>query len=506
MKINRRSFLRNSVAAGAALGFGFETVAQAPDWDRSADVLVVGCGGAGALAALAASEEGARCMVLEKMPFRGGTTLLSGGLTWLPNNPIAAQSPDHQDSVDDVIAYLTACARGQCDQELIRVFAESAADTAKYLIDSLDAPYSVFGAWDYHPRYPGARQGRGLRPETGSGGAALMKLFSKALDSRRIPTLTSTPVRRLLLDERKRILGVVADAGGTALRVEARKGVILTTGGFGWNEAMKREYLKMYPLPCVGQKGSTGDGIRLGMSMGAALGNMNEMCGSPVLDLPGLIRPLLLLSGRRNGILVNRSGRRFCDESKDYDTVITAFHRYDARTDSYLNLPAYLILDRKGLESGPIPYDFCPDWSEDNQAELAKGWIRKANTIEDLATRLGIDGVGLSESIRRVNSDVSQGQGDEFHRGEEPDSTPLEPLSTSPYYGVEIVPGLIDTMGGLKINAQAQVLDVFGEPISALFAAGATAHQAWGFYYPAGGSFLGQNFVFGRIAGKSATL
>ena len=126
MTLNRRSFLRTGIAVGAGLGFGFETVAQTPDWNQSADVVVVGCGGAGALAALAASEEGARCLVLEKMSFRGGTTMLSGGLTWLPNNPLAKQNPDYKDSVSDVIAYLTACARGQCDQELIQVFARFA--------------------------------------------------------------------------------------------------------------------------------------------------------------------------------------------------------------------------------------------------------------------------------------------------------------------------------------------------------------------------------------------
>lgn len=503
-RMDRRTFLKSSIA-GAFVGAGLQTTPKLPDWDQSVDVVVVGCGGAGALAALAASEEGARCVVLEKMPLRGGTTVLSGGLTWLPNNPLAAQNPDHRDSTADVVAYLTACAKGQCDADLIRVFAESSVETAKYLLGTLSAPYRNYEAWDYHPRFPGARRGRGLRPEAGAGGAELMGLFSRALDRRKISVLTGTVAERLLMDEHRRVRGVIGRTGSGTLPVQARKGIILATGGFGWHQMMRREFLKPSPLACVGQKGSTGDGIRLGMSLGAAIGNMNEMCGCTALDFPGLVRPLLLLSGPRNGILVNRAGRRFSNESKDYDTVITAFYRYDAASDSYANLPAYLVLDQKGFESGPIPYDFCPDWSKDNQSEVQKGWIMKSNSVEGLAEQLGIDRTGLVETVAQVNSFVWQGKDEDFHRGAEPDSAPLKLLATPPFYGIETVAGVIDTMGGLKINGRAQVLDVFGEPIAGLYAAGTTAHQAWGVYYPAGGAFLGQNFVFGRIAGKSVT-
>jgi 3-oxosteroid 1-dehydrogenase len=503
-KKSRRNFLKTGASTAAFFGTGFHAVTKTPDWDQSTDVVVVGCGGAGAMAALSANEAGASCIVLEKMPYKGGTTVLSGGLAWLPNNQLAAQVPGYDDSVAHVVAYLEACAKGRSNPAIMQVFAQTAPAVAQYLIDSLGVPFRIFDAWDYHPRYPGARRNRGLRPETASGGAAVMQVFLKALDQRRVTVLTSMPAERLVVDNKRRVRGVIAIGAGRQLRIEARKGVVLTTGGFGWNEAMKRQFLRIDPLPCAGQTGNTGDGIRLGMSVGADLGNMGEMCGSPVLDMPGLVRPLLNLSGRREGIMVNSRGRRFCNESKDYDTVITSFYEYDSLRDAYPNNPAYLILDQKGFERGPIPYNFCPDWSRSNQPELARGWIKKAHTLWALAERLKIDPTGLEETVQSVNAAVERGRDSQFERGEDPDSQSLKPLRTPPFYGVQTVPGVIDTMGGLEIDTRAQVLDVFGEGIAGLYAAGATAHQAWGFYYPAGGAFLGQNFVFGRIAGQSA--
>jgi 3-oxosteroid 1-dehydrogenase len=303
------------------------------------------------------------------------------------------------------------------------------------------------------------------------------------------------------------------------LRIRARKGVVLAAGGFEGNQEMRERYL---PNPTRSEwscanRHNTGDAIRMGQQLGAAVDLMSDAWWGPTTVVPGeeYARMLVIEKSLPGSILVNKAGERFVNEAAPYIDVVNAMHAKDSPEKPCV--PAYLVFDakfRKKYPCGPLlQASQQPDWSLPR--ELKQGYFKKADTLEGLAAQLGIDASGLAESVRRVNEYARTGDDLDFHRGEtvfdryygDENVTPnpcLAPIDTPPYYGFEAYPGELGTKGGLQTDAAAQVLNESGKVIAGLYAIGNCSASVMGHTYPGAGSTLGPATTFGYIAARHA--
>lgn len=536
------------------------------DWDREADVVVLGSGGAAMTAAIAAKDFGAGdVVILEKSGMVGGTTAMSGGMLWIPNNPYQVEA-GIADSDDEVVAYLDALAPGQLDPETLGAFLEGGPELIRYLIDKTPVRFHAYADFpDYQPYLPGAKPdgGRSLDNEAfsfatlgkwatrvnptkmaypvrgslmeaiqgsldeatlaereegdyrGLGQALAGSLFKAVLD-REIPVEFEKRARRLVKDG-DRVIGVVAeDAGGRDFRVRARRGVVIATGGFEWNEQLVRTFLRGPLTGPVSVPENEGDGLIMAIEAGAQLGNMQHaFWQQSVLEFKPQHRnakPNYLLGSderaRPGAILVNAKGKRFVNEAANYNAMGKAMHAFDAGTHSYANLPYWLIFDQRYRDKYPL-FNAMP-------SSPLPSFVMQADTLEALAERAGIDAAGLAATVERFNGMVRQGHDDDFNRGDntydnfymwgdadfEPPYRTLGLIDQGPYYAVKMEPGALGTSGGPKTNGDAQVLDWQGEPIPGLYAAGNAMAAVLGEGYGGAGGTLGPGMTFGYLAGK----
>ena len=265
--------------------------------------------------------------------------------------------------------------------------------------------------------------------------------------------------------------------------VRARKGVIIATGGFEWDTVMSREFLRGPMTHPAGMPTNTGDGQRMAMQIGASMGNMREAWWVPVIQVPGAElygaqRPSLCLNERTNprSLMVNRTGRRFCNEATNYNALGGAFHQFDPVAFDYVNLPAWLIFDEEFRRRYPVAG--TPAGGE------VPSWFVSASTPQELGAELGIDGDTLAATVARFNEFAVNGEDPDFHRGrsvydgfngdqryEGPFMT-LGPLDTGPFHAVQIHSGSLGTKGGPRTDTEGRVLDHHGKVIEGLFAAG----------------------------------
>lgn len=536
------------------------------DWDREADVVVLGSGGAAMTAAITAKDFGAGdVIILEKSGMVGGTTAMSGGMLWIPNNPYQVEA-GIADSDDEVVAYLDALAPGQLDPETLGAFLEGGPELIRYLIEKTPVRFHAYADFpDYQPYLPGAKPdgGRSLDNEAfsfatlgkwatrvnptkmaypvrgslmeaiqgtldeatlaereagdyrGLGQALAGSLFKAVLD-REIPVEFEKRARKLVKDG-DRVIGVVAeDAGGRDFRVRARRGVVIATGGFEWNEQLVRTFLRGPLTGPVSVPENEGDGLIMAIEAGAQLGNMQHaFWQQSVLEFKPQHRnakPNYLLGSderaRPGAILVNAKGKRFVNEAANYNAMGKAMHAFDAGTHSYANLPYWLIFDQRYRDKYPL-FNAMP-------SSPLPSFVMQADTLEALAERAGIDAAGLAATVERFNGMVRQGHDDDFNRGDntydnfymwgdadfEPPYRTLGLIDQGPYYAVKMEPGALGTSGGPKTNGDAQVLDWQGEPIPGLYAAGNAMAAVLGEGYGGAGGTLGPGMTFGYLAGK----
>lgn len=527
--LNRRRFLGG--AAGAlALGAGglagctppAEPSKEAP-WDHEFDVVVIGSG-TGLVAALAARVAGAEVLVLEKRKIVGGTTGHSGGVAWIPNNNIM-KSEGLADDPEQARIYLTKLAGGQATPELIEAFLAAGPEMVDFVAAHSPLRWRVSTILgnnaDYHPEWPGAMtRGRSLEPVTdrqGLYGPELIGGLQKGFEDAGGQLWTETPARRLIVkhhDETHReIVGVEAVRDGKPIRIRARRGVHLASGGFEWDFELKQHFLRAPTLYTLGAGGNTGDGLRMAMAVGADLRNMNEVYAHTVYkEEAEALRPNNMgatlnaeIEKRVAGsIIVNDRGERFHDEAADYDTTWRSFYAWENWGEvRYRNVPAYLIFDgsvrKKGKIAGAGASDPLPEW------------VIEAQTLRELATRLGIDPDGLEQTVARFNENARKGVDPDFTRGKShydrygsPDvSITLGPIVEAPFYGAEVAPADLGTCGGARVDAKARVLDPFGEVIPGLSASGNCAGiGSPGASYGGGGGTIGPAMTFAFIAGR----
>lgn len=533
--------------------------------DIEADVVVLGSGAAGLIAALSAHHHGAgEVIVVEKSGMVGGTSAMSGGMMWIPMNHHAIED-GIEDSMDDVVAYLDALAPGELDADTLSAYLECGPEMVRFLADHTPAELRHFrGFPDYQPWIIGAlpHGGRSLDndvfafeelgsqatrvnpPKTGvpkllsrfedkyggvsaeeledrkrrdcrgQGQALVGSLFKGILD-RSIPVLYETRARHLISEDR-RVVGVEAEQERGTIRIRARKGVVIATGGFEWNEELVKAFLRGPMTGPISVPECEGDGLIMAMEVGASLGNMSRaywMTSSKESKAGHRdAKPNYLACASERAfpgsILVNRRGKRFVDEAMNYNALGLALHTFDPHTYEWVNLPYYMIFDSRYMRNYRM-FTSMP-------GDPAPSWARSADTLHELAAQIGVDGDGLADTVERWNKFSRNGHDDDFGRGDTTwdhwvgDSSIPAPrsclgeISEPPYYAIEMEAGVNGTCGGPKANEHAQVLGLDHRPIAGLYVCSNAMAGVTAGHYGGGGGTLGPGSTFGFIAGRHA--
>lgn len=347
-------------------------------------------------------------------------------------------------------------------------------------------------------------------------GQALVGSLRLAMLNANVPMLLGTGLESLVSDH-GRVTGVVATQNGKAVKLRARRGVILATGGFESNQAMREQYL---PQPT--QAGWTaapgvnqGDGIRAGKSLGAALGFMHLTWGAPTVPVPGAASASALFVERSlpGCVVVNGLGKRFVNEAAPYTEFVYAIQADQQRTGKAV--PCWMVFDarfRKSYPCGPLlPASIQPD------AKLPKEWTDKvyykADSLDALAAKIGVDAAGLKASVARMNGYAQAGLDAEFGKGAnafdryyaDPKIKPnpcLAPIVAAPFYAMPLYPGEIGTKGGLVADERARVLREDGSVIEGLYAVGNCSAAVMGKTYAGPGATLGPAMTFAYLAAQ----
>ncbi|HEY8611773.1 MAG TPA: FAD-dependent oxidoreductase [Roseomonas sp.] len=551
------------------------------------DVLVVGSGAGGLSAAVAAAARGLSVIVAEKEPYVGGTTAVSGGFLWVPNNPVSKRD-GIEDSVEEARTYLRHEAGNHFNADTVDAFLAAGPEAVDFFDRETELKFEPASAFsDYHPTGPGGRSGgrsikaqpyraqglgselKRLRPPlpeltfvglmVGSGpelkhffnatrslasaayvagrlasyardllvngrgmlltngNALAARLFRSALD-RGVQVWTDAPVIRL---EREGdvVRGAVVRHEGKEIRVRTRRGVVLAAGGFPQDKERRRAMFPhdrdntghFSPAP----PGNTGDGLRLGESVGATVeqGYPNAAAWVPVSRVPRKdgswgVFPHFIDRAKPGLIAVLPNGKRFVNEANSYHDFIQALF---ATTKPGEAARAYLVVDQPFLRRfglgfvKPFPVPVGPN--------IRSGYLKTGKTVAELAKNAGIDPAGLEATIAEWNRDMETGEDRAFGKGStaynrfngDPEFQPnpcLAPIAQGPFYAVEVVVGDLGTFAGLRSNGNAQVLDAAGQPIPGLYSAGNDMASVMGGNYPGGGITLGPALTFGYIAAR----
>ncbi|HEY0448031.1 3-oxosteroid 1-dehydrogenase [Actinophytocola sp.] len=540
---------------------------------ETVDVVIVGAGAAGMTAALTAARHGLDTVLVEKADRFGGSTARSGGGVWVPNNDVllragVADTPEQAESylahiVGDVVEPALRKAFLDAGPDMVRFVLANTPLRMRWVPDYAD----------YYPEAPGGQpRGRSIEPRPmdarvlGADLATLAEPYLRAptgmaitqadyrwmnlvarhprglaraarVAGRRVVSLVrgrrlltmgqalaaglraglaeagvqvwlSTPMTALRTDN-GRVTGVDVERDGRPVTVHARRGVVLTTGGFEHNERMRKEYQRP-PIGTewtVGAETNTGDGIDAGQRLGAATALMDDAWWGPSIMLPR--GPYFCLAERTlpGCVLVNQAGARFVNEAAPYVDAVHAM--YDNHTDEVSHIPAWLILDQRYrnryIFAGLGPRQPFPGrWYK-------SGAVHRAATLERLATDIDVPPAALLATTERFNSFARTGVDEDFHRGEsaydryygDPRNKPnpcLAPLARPPFYAIRIVPGDLGTKGGLRTDTNARVLREDGTHIPGLYAAGNASAPVMGRTYAGPGATLGPAMTFGYLA------
>ena len=476
------------------------------NWDTEAEVVIVGFGGAGAAASITASDLGAKVIILEKAP-QGR----HGG-----NTKVAGQGYLNTDSVQDSIDYLTAmCGYYKVPEDMVQVWAEEVSKNNEWVLSIGGDPQEhQFQVGIEYPELPGSDTVHKFHNGDILGYSETWKFFDKAVQERPIEILYETPGKELIQNDiTKEIIGVKAIRDGKPYYVKATKGVILTCGGFENNQEMIRNYLPGIPYCYTnGSPYNEGDGITMAVTVGAELWHMNNFAGPSFAlkvdeyETTFSMQALHFSKETPGGmIVIGSNGGRFFDEKYKHN------HGKVKKNGVWAPMPTpcplYMIFDHTLFTSGPL-YDKEPrsawnpmvdqyDWSDSNEAELAKGWIKKADTIEDLADQINHDPAVLQDTINKWNYSCELGEDIEYER-----KLMLNPLVTAPFYAVALSPTMLNTQGGPRRNTNAQIIRPDGSPIPRLYSAGELG-SIYSYLYQGTGN-IGECFAFGRIAARNA--
>ena len=464
--------------------------APAQDAEYTADVVVVGGGGAGLAAAISAEQNGAKVIVIEKLDILGGSTNVSEGALNAVD-PVRQGAQGIEDSFEKFITQTYEGGHQIGDMDLITYMCENSMKTIEWM-ESLGVQFK-----DECGTATGALWQRSHYPVTPSGNSYIRVYADYIAKSENITLLMGTTAESLLTADGK-VVGVKATGkGGETVTVNADKGVILATGGFGSNKALLKEYntgvwahVDVTALGCTNMaKSATGAGIEMAVAIGADVTGMSDIqlhpCGTPGTGLMENIR-----TSGRNRIFVNIEGKRFVNEGAARDTLAQGVLDQPEQT--------YWIVVNK------VRYPER-DWVDANGATIAnmvaQNVVVEADTLEELAEKTGMKAENLIAEIENYNAVV---------RGEKEDALGFlannkadVELTEGPWYACKKVATVHHTMGGLKINANTEVIDTNGNVIEGLYAAGEVTGGIHG-SNRLGGNAIADIMTYGKKAGEVA--
>ncbi|KAF9412728.1 hypothetical protein BGZ94_000958 [Podila epigama] len=538
------------------------------------DVVIVGSGAAGMTAALTAAKRGLTVVVVEKAPTFGGSTARSGAGIWLPNSSVLQRAglQDTPEDAAKYLAAVVGPDVPIDRQQAFLTNGPLVLDFI--MANSPLRFHYMKGYSDYSQHLPGAiADGRSIEPDKIDGkllgpelaninppcakiplglviysqdyrwmnlalvnakglargvktmvrglkaivrrqklltmGPALAAGLRVGLLQANVPVWLNSPLVELV-QENDAVTGVVVEKNGVRTTVHARKGVIISSGGFEHNAEMRAEY-QQQPIGTqwtLGSKNNTGDGIRIGEKAGAALALMDDSFWGPTIPIPD--QPYFCLAERSlpGGLLVNRHGKRFMNESVPYCEAVHIIYKQD-RGDDGTQIPVWLIFDqhyrnkymfRDILARFPFP----KTWYKE-------GIAKNARTLQDLAVQIQVPTEALQETVTRFNEMAGNGKDLDFGRGDSPNdryfadpnvkpNPCLAPLQNAPFYAVKIVPGDLGTRGGIVTDSRARALRKDGTVIRGLWAAGNASASVMGHGYAGAGATLGPAMTFGYIA------
>lgn len=474
-------------------------------WDKEVDVLIVGGGGTGVAAAVEAAESGAVTLVIEKSSIMGGSTMMSGGMIHVAGTKYQEKfNGVADDSVEKLEQFYLLAGGDLVDPELVRDMALASPDHLAWCEECGIEYVNCFGV----KPIPGVPE-EFIRPRihlpgdatSGTDGIAgigylhVNPIWARAQKAG-ATMMMDTEGKTLLTNDAGEVIGLIAQQDGKEISILAKRGVVLATSGYDHNvEMAKAMCLRQYSAitnagDIVGSCAkNTGDGIRMGMAVGAGLAGIG---GSINVSLNGCIGrdPTSNIGGPTTGITVNVHGQRFVNEWTQYGYYMKHCFAQDEGK-------AWTITDQNAVNTeGGLAMGFSTD---DLSAEIASGAVVKAFSLEELAQALGINAAGLIGTVERWNADVASGTDTAFAKTEG-----LNAINTAPYYAAAVLDYNLGTTGGLKIDVNAQVLSFDNQPIARLFAGGLCTGGWVGTFYPGSGTAILGTVHWGRKAGKNA--
>ncbi|WP_137723053.1 FAD-dependent oxidoreductase [Prescottella subtropica] len=505
------------------------------DWTTECDVVVVGSGGGALTGAYTAAAQGLRTIVLEKTDLVGGTSSYSGASIWLPGTQVQERA-GLQDSTENARTYLRALLG---DTEAVRQ--DAYVDTAPVVVEFLERDPHIQFEYRAFPDYYKAEgrmdAGRSINPldldpadigdlaavvrpeldqdRTGQthapgkliGGRALIgRLLAAFMGTGNAELRTHTDMSELVIED-GRVVGVVADTKDGQVRIKANRGVLLAAGGIEANPEMRTD--AGTPGEAAWSMGPFGANTGAPIAAGVAAGGATDLMDQAWF-CPGVAQPdgsAAFMVGVRGGILVDQKGERYLNESLPYDQFGRAMDAHDRETADNSTLPSYMIFDSR--EKGGLPAISLPNTPPATLLD-AGVWV-SADTLDELAGKVGIPADALRATVEQFNDFAKHGVDEQFHRGEDPydaffcppnggPNNALTAIETGPFYAAKIVLSDLGTKGGLVTDADARVLTADGTAIDGLYAAGNTSASVSGKVYPGPGVPLGTAMVFGYRA------
>jgi 3-oxosteroid 1-dehydrogenase len=545
---------KSLIVSGGASGIQWsdENLAINQQWDITTDLLVAGTGAAALGAAIAGADEEAKVLVVESTDKWGGTTFLSGGGFWLPDNPVM-QREGACDAKEEALKYMEnvvhdvgpASSRARKMAFLMGV-ADPVNTLQKYGIEFIRS--KVYP--DYFSHLPGGSYGRALEIKafdikklgdwyektrhdeiiplplntddfaelargitnpkgllralrvagrTAKGmlagrklrgmGVALSSALMHVVRKQGTPVWLNSPITKLIVDDGV-VVGAIVNKEGKDVRVRTTKGVFLGTGGFARNAEWRKKYHGI-PGWSAAAPGDDGSGIQVGIDAGAEVAMMHLAWGAPTIPFLGDDSRGVLLIWERSmphSVMIDQHGNRFINEALPYVEFIQEVLDHNKDVPC---VPSWIVTDHRHAKK----YVNLASTVGIDKLKQA-GTIIEAPTLRELAQKINVPSDNLEATVERFNGFARKGVDEDFHRGEN--------LSVGPFRALKMMPGDIGTKGGLLTDEYARVLDKSGQPIAGLYAGGNTTASVMGQTYPGPGSTLGPALVFGFIGGRHA--